>query len=330
MQSSFKRLLSRLELRTTIVYIAFVLIMILFSLFLKNFATTQNLFNIAKQSAMVAIMAFGMCFVIGAGQIDLSIGRLAALSSLVVALMLRETNNVPLSIFVTLLLGVVVGTINATIMNYTKLPAFLVTMGMQIILFGVAMWITNTAAVPISNVWFNTVFGGSNIPDKPVLIIWIVVFAIIMHTIMTKTSFGYRAMAVGGNEQAALYSGINIKRVKLQVMILSSVLASIAGMLFAGRLQVGRHTYADGAEMFVIAAAVLGGTSMSGGSAYIIGAAVGAVLMSMLDNGLVLAGFSVSQQYIVRGIVVILAAALGSLDVKRKQKSIPKVVDTAK
>ncbi len=130
---------------------------------------------------------------------------------------------------------------------------------------------------------------------------------------MKKTSFGVKILATGGNENAAIYSGINVRNIKLKIMILSGLFAALAGLLYLGRLSAAHYTYGEGIELSVIAAVVLGGTTMHGGKATLPGTLVGALLMTMLDNGVIIAGMNVEQQMIIRGVVTILATALGSL-----------------
>lgn len=181
------------------------------------------------------------------------------------------------------------------------------------------MWITNTAAVPIKNITYNKIFGIGSIGGVPVLILWTILFYIVGILIFNKTPFGRHTLAVGGNEVSAGYSGIKIDKIKIAVFMMSAAFAAFAGMLYAGRLQAGRFSYGEGDEMSVIAAVVLGGASMSGGSGSVFGALIGSVLMGLINNALILAGLSTAQQTIVRGAIIILAVALSNIT-QRKQK----------
>ena len=172
---------------------------------------------------------------------------------------------------------------------------------MMQIVRGSAMWITDTAAVPVSNKSFCYVFGIGDVGGIPVLILWTVVFYIVGILIFNKTPFGRHTLATGGNETSAQYSGINTVRVKMITFIMSGVFAAFAGILYAGRLQAGRYSYGDGDEMSVIASVVLGGTSMSGGTGSVIGALFGSVLMGMINNALILANLSSAQQTVGKG-----------------------------
>jgi len=304
-----------------IVYIAFVVMFIFFSIWLnsRGFLTSNNVLNITRQTAMISIMAVAMTFVIGAAQIDLSIGAIAALSSLVCALILQSTNNIPLALLASVGLGAGIGALNGWLVTKFRIPAFLVTLGMMNIVRGSAMWLTNTAAVPISNSDFTYIFGMGDIGGViPVLLIWTIVFVVFGAILLNKTPFGKKTLATGGNEMAARFTGINTDRVKLLAFLMSGAFAAFAGVLYAGRLATGRYTFGDGDEMSAIAAVILGGTSMAGGNGTVIGALVGSLLMGMINNALQLGGLSVSQQTIIKGVIIILAVALSNVSRKKQ------------
>jgi ribose transport system permease protein len=320
--------LKKIDWNKYIVYIAFVVVFIFLSVWLggRGFLSANNVLNITRQTAMITIMAIGMTFVIGAAQIDLSVGSTAALSALVCALVLRSTENVipiPFAVIFAALASIctggVIGAINGLLVTRVNIPAFLVTLGTMGIVRGSAMWLTNTAAVPISDVTpFNFIFGMGEIGGVPVLLIWTAVFVAAGYIMLNKTPFGKKTLAVGGNEVAAGFSGINIQRIKLYVFMMTGALAAFAGVLYAGRMGAGRYTFGDGDELTTIAAVILGGTSMSGGSGFVIGTLVGSLLMGMINNGLILGGLSVSQQTIVRGVIIILAVALSNISRKKR------------
>lgn len=314
--------LKTVTLQKSIVYIAFVVAFLVFTVFLgdRGFFTVTNLVNIVKQTSMITIMAFGMVFVIGAGQIDLTVGANVALSGLIAAIVMRDLGSPVLAIICALFVGALIGVVNGNILVYTGLPPFLITIGTQIIIKGIAMWVADNSAIPILNQNFNFVFGNGTVFGIPVLILWCLVFLILAYILLNMTSFGSKILGVGGNELAARYSGINVNRIKRQAMLISSLFASFAGLLYAARLEAGHYIYGDGVEMNIIAAVVLGGTNMNGGVASIIGTLFGAMLMGMIDNGLIIAGMSVSQQMIVRGIVVICATALGNIGLQKKNQ----------
>ena len=263
---------------------------------------------------MISIMSVAMTFVIASSNIDLSIGSIAALTSLVVGLVLQATGNVFLAIFSALAVGGISGFISGWFVATFGIPSFLVTLGMSSMIKGAAMWSTNTATVPIANETFNQVFGlGTIFGVIPVLLIWTLVALVLGHFVLNQMSYGRRVLATGGNVIAAKYTGVKVKRITISVLVISGIAASIAGMLYAGRMSSGRYTFGEGDELNVIAAVVLGGTSMAGGTGSIIGAIVGSLLMGMISNGLIIGGLSVAQQMIIRGAIIILAVTLSGL-----------------
>lgn len=299
--------------RQYIVYIAFVGIFIYFAVTLSSdgFLTTTNLLNIIRQTAVISIMGVAMTFVMSAAEIDLSVGSIAALSSLMTALALQSGYGILGAIVAGLGTGFIVGLINGMLVTKVAIPSFLVTLGMMGIAKGLAMWVTQTAPVPITNETYVFLFGSGNIGRVPVLLLWTLVIVAIGHVLLKKTAFGRRVLATGGNPTAARYSGVNVPRTKLYVLIGSGMLAGLAGMLYAGRMHAGRYTFGEGDELSVIAAVILGGTSLFGGVGTVIGTVIGSLMIGTINNGLIIMGLDVSQQNIVRGLIIILAVALG-------------------
>jgi ribose/xylose/arabinose/galactoside ABC-type transport system permease subunit len=303
------------------VYIVFAIVFVLFAAILgdKGFLSNKNLMNILRQTAMISIMAVAGTFIIAAGQIDLTVGANAAMSAMIVSLVLQDTNSIPLALVCALGFGLLIGAFNGFLVTKVKIPAFLATMGMMSAIRGTAMWVTNTSAVPIKNETFTNIFGIGSVFGISVLTIWTIVFYIVGVIVFNKTSFGRHVLATGGNEMSAKYSGVKTQRIKLAIFIISGVVAAFAGVLYAGRMQAGRFSYGDGDEMSVIAAVVLGGTAMSGGKGSVIGALVGSVLMGVINNGLILGGLSTAQQTIVKGIIIVLAVALSNISQGKKK-----------
>lgn len=298
--------------KNSLVFIALIVLFFIFSFTLQNvgkgFADQGNLWNIIRQTALIAILGVGMSFALGAGQIDLSQGSIVAVTSLTTALVLRSFGVAP-AIVVGLGVGLVVGALNGILIAYVGMPSFLATLGTQIIFAGVARTMTGLKSIPITDESFKFIFGGGNLGTIPVLVIWMLVIIVLGHLMLRKMPFGRKVLAIGGNARSALYSGINVKKTIFMVMIFSGLLASLAGILWAGRYGGGRYTIGEGSEVSAIAASVLGGTSISGGIASILGASAGAIMIGMIDSALVMYGLDVYQQMIVRGIVIIIAVA---------------------
>ena len=297
--------------RQNIIYIGFVGIFIFFAITLghKGFLDTNNLLNIVRQTAPIAIMAVAMTYVLAAGEIDLSIGAVAGLAS-VAAAMAMDIGGVPLGILAGVATGLIVGVINGVISTRIGIPTFLTTLAMMGVAKGTSMWVSGTKAVPILSDGYNWFFGGGYVGPLPVLLFWMLIAAAIGHVVLRRTTFGRWVLATGGSETATRYSGVNTRNIKFKVLIISSFAAAIAGMLYAGRFQTGRFQLGEGDELSVIAAAVLGGTSLFGGKGTVVGSIMGALMIGLINNGLILAGLEFSQQLIARGAIIILAVAI--------------------
>jgi ribose transport system permease protein len=304
-------LFKRFQWQQNIIYIGFVAVFILFAVLLgdSGFTSPNNLLNIFRQTATISIMAVAMTYVIAAAEIDLSIGSVAGLAAVVSAMTIDSFGLIP-GIAAGLAVGAIAGAISGGLVAWLKVPSFLVTLGMLGLVVGVARWITESAPIPIADQTFIAIFGGADIGPIPVLLIWVAVAVTIGAIVMNKTKFGRHVRATGGNLVAAGYTGVKTARVKFMVLLLSGVVASLAGMLYAGRLQSGRFQWGTGDELSVIAAVILGGTSLFGGRGQVVGSLFGALFIGLINNGLILAGLDVSQQQVVRGAIIILAVAL--------------------
>ena len=258
---------------------------------------------------MIAIMAVGMTFVLSAGEIDLSVGSVAGLTSVTTALAISNFGLIG-GVLGGLLTGIVLGMVNGLLTTRVGIPSFLVTLAMMGISRGTAMWVSNTAAIPILDKTYYFTFGSGNIGPVPVLLIWALIAAVIGHIVLRKTSFGRKMLATGGSETAARFTGIKTRDIKMQVLIISSLTAAFAGMLYAGRLRSGRFQLGEGDELSVIAAAVLGGTSLFGGFGSVVGSIMGALMIGLINNGLILMGLEFSQQLIARGVIILLAVTV--------------------
>jgi ribose transport system permease protein len=301
----------RIDIRQNILYVGFVVVFVVFAVTLgdQGFTSSNNLLNIIRQTATISVMAVAVTFVIGAAEIDLSVGAVAGLASVICAMALDSYGLVP-GILAGVLLGAVVGAINGSLVVGLGIPSFLVTLGMLGIAHGTAQWITDSAPQPILNDAFNNAFGTGDLGPIPSLVIWTAVAVAIGHVLLRRTAYGRGVLATGGNEEAARFSGVSTRRIKFTVMMASSTVAAIAGMLYAGRLQSGRFQWGEGDELSVIAAVILGGTSLFGGRASVIGALLGSLMIGLINNGLTLMGLEFSQQQIVRGGIIIMAVAL--------------------
>jgi ribose transport system permease protein len=303
--------------REYVVYIGFVLVFLFFAAFLgETFLNPTNLSNIVIQTAPITVMAVGLVFVLSTGEIDLSVGSVVAVSALTGAVALRETDNALIGVLAGLAVGAVVGLVNGVFVTLVRLPSFLVTLATMGAVAGVAREISNLQSIPVSNETVLGLFGSGELFGVPGLIIWSVLAIAVGFVLLNKTRYGAHVLAIGDNIGAARVSGIKTARVKIMVLMGSAMCASLAGLLYAGRLHGARYTLGEADLMTVIAAVIVGGTSLFGGKGTVVGALMGSLLMGMLNNGLILAHLSVSQQMIARGLIILVAVSL-SLREKR-------------
>lgn len=308
------KLKKNINISKCMVYIIFLVVLSLFAIFIGgSFFSLNNILNIIRQTAVVSMIAVTMTFVIAIGEIDLSVGSTIGLSGLMAALVLQSTDNIPLAILAALAVGLVVGLINGLLIVALNLPSFLVTLGMQMVLVGTSMWITNTTAIPIGNTTFTFIFGGGSIGKLPLLLPWVLITGAVGYIVLNRTPYGKKVLAVGGNATSARYSGINVKKIVVYVFVYSSLMAALGGMLYAGRMSSGRYTFGDGLELDAIASVILGGTSMAGGNGSIVGAIIGSLLIGTINNGLMFFGLSTAQQTVDKGAIIILSVALSAL-----------------
>ena len=284
-----------------------------------SFATSTNIFNVLRQISVNVFLACGMTMVILIGGIDLSVGSVIAISGCLCAGLITN-NGIPsgLAIILAIIIGTLVGAFNGLIIANTKIPPFIVTLAMMNIGRGFARIYTNATTILVNDELFIWIGSGKIFGEIPVQLLFMVVVVIITGLILNKTKFGRNIYAVGDNQQAAVYSGINSKKVIFLVFTLSGLFAACAGILSAARTFSGQFNVGDGAEMDAISAVVLGGTSMTGGVGRISGTLIGCLVIGILNNGMNLMGIDSSWQYVVKGIVVLLAVYI---DYIKKEKS---------
>ena len=299
------------EPRRYVVYVAFLLILGFFAVTLHDdgFLSTTNLLNIVRQTTPVAVMAVAVVFVLSAGEIDLSIGSVVALSALVTAEVM-QSRPAALAVAAGLGVGFAVGTVNGLFVTLLRLPSFLVTLASLGIVAGLARSITDLESVAVDNQGFVEVFGSGDVGPIPSLAFWAIGVAALGHFAFRHRRFGAHVLATGDNADAAHASGIRVDRVRLAVLVLSAVAAALAGILYTGRLQGAAYTLGQQDVVTVLAAVVIGGTRLFGGEGSVIGALVGSLIMGMLTNGLILSGLSASEQMIAQGVLLLLAISL--------------------
>ena len=286
----------------------------------EQFLVEDNIFSVLRQISFIAILAIGECLVIITGGIDLSVGSIFAMSSVVAAMSMAQWGvSVFVGIVIGLFVGAVFGLANGLFITKLRLPPFIATLGTLSIARGLAYGVTG--GYPISSLpqAFKYI-GQGYIGPVPFPVVLLVFLGVIFTIFLRKTVLGRRIYAIGGNEETARVSGIKVKNVKLIVYVLSGVMASISGMATAGRLGVAQSTAGQGYELDAIAAVIIGGASVTGGIGTVFGAIIGAAIMGVLKNGLVLLSVSAYWQQAIVGCVIILAVSMDQLRFVRKRK----------
>ena len=281
-----------------------------------SFITPDNLINILRQASYTAIAAVGMTMVIIIGEIDLSAGSLVCAAGLAGALVCKGTDSVLLAVMAALIMGAIVGLFNGSLRAIGQLPGFIASLASMTILRGLAYIVTGGNSVVWSNDNFTMIGTGyiSIIPVPVIIMFAAVIFGVLL---TTKFRFGRYIYAVGGNMEASRWSGIAVVRVKIIVYVIMGVLTAIAGLIITARLGSGQPSAGLNFEMDCITAAVVGGTSMSGGRGKIIGTVVGVLLLTVLTNGMTLVGMNTYWQQVLKGVIIVISV-LADTQTKRR------------
>lgn len=286
----------------------FVLAVILWIL-TPHFLTISNLLNIAQQTSINAIIAVGMTFVIITAGIDLSVGSIMAFSGVVLASALNAGIPIPIALLIGLGVGLCCGLINGALITYGKLPPFISTLGMMSVARGAALLYTDGRPISGFSNEFRFLATGE-ILHIPTPVILMVLVYIIAHIMLNKTKFGRYTYAIGGNEEAAILSGVRVKYYKSLVYGFCGLLSGLAAIILTARLNSAQPIAGIMYELDAIAATVIGGTSLLGGEGRVVGTLIGALIMGVLRNGLNLLGVSSFVQQTVIGAVIIIAVLI--------------------
>lgn len=281
---------------------------IVISIINPSFLTSNNLLNILRQTSTNLYLALAMTMIIIIGGIDLSVGSIMAVTGVATTALISSFEfSVFAAVAAGLLVGMLFGAINGYVAATTVIPPFIITLATMNIARGAAYVLTDGKPVRVMSDSFNSIGSGYVAGILPAPVLYLMILLIICYLIMNKTKLGRYMYAVGGNSEAAKFSGINIKKIKFFAYTFSGLMAAVAGIVLASRMFSGQPTAGDGAELDAIAAVVLGGTSMTGGFGRIGGTVIGALIIGVLSNGLNLMGVSSFWQYIVKGIVIMVA-----------------------
>ncbi len=324
-----------LKLRTLIAFLA---VLLVFSILVPNFFSPGNLVTMAKHSAIWAILAMGMTYVILGGGIDLSVGSIAGLCGMLAGGFIREGLRLPmfdiviffhtpLMILVVLLIGVLLGAVNGLFITKLGVAPFIATLGMLYMARGFAMLRSGGKTFPnlIGDPELGTtgfpILGAGTILGIPILVWLAIIIAIISAYVSKKTPLGRHVYAVGGNEEAAALSGIRVKKIQMATYMFSGFTAAFVGLILASQLVASHPSTGNTYELTTIAAVVLGGTSLSGGRGTIAGSIVGALIIGVLTDGLIMVGISSFWQQAIKGMVVILAVVIDQYQLKKQNEA---------
>jgi ribose/xylose/arabinose/galactoside ABC-type transport system permease subunit len=277
----------------------------------RNFLSLENLIGILYQIAIIGIMAACMTFVIITGGIDLSVGPVMAISGLLAVLTMQATGlSLTYGLFVGLLSGVVAGTISGFAIGYFKLPPFVVTLGMMSIIRGTALLIGEATPHAVDGPASFLFIGNGRLMGIPFPIFLFAAVGAILYFIQTRTPFGLSVFAIGENQEAARLAGLPVLKTKTLVYTISGLGAAVAGVILASQVHTASAVYGNGAELDAIAAVVIGGTSLAGGSGSIHRSVLGALLIGIINNGLSILNVSIEMQLVVKGVIIVLALTL--------------------
>ncbi|MFB0918406.1 MAG: ABC transporter permease [Clostridiaceae bacterium] len=305
------------------IFMVLLVFVVISSLLNPNFLSQGNLFNILKQLAVPVLLSFGAMMLIVSGMIDLSAGSVLALAGVLSVTSYKATNSLALAVVVGLGVGVLANIINAVMVVQFKVPAFIATLAMQMVARGAALYYSD--GQNILQIGGYTVFGQSSVGVIPISVIIMLVVTILIYYIMKHTKLGRSMYAIGGNEEASIASGINVKRNKYMTYIINGLLVGAAGILFMSRVNAGLPNGAVGYEMEGLTATIVGGTSFSGGAGTTLGTLVGALIIGVLNNIMNLTSVNSYIQQIVKG-AIIAVAVIWDIRSKRGGKKITRKV----
>lgn len=289
-----------------------VILVALMAMIAPNFVSFNNGLNVARAVSINAILAAGMTLVILTGGIDLSVGSAVALTGVSSVLLWTAGAPAIAAVLGGIVVGALTGLIDGSLVAFLGLPSFIITLGALTYIRGLSYSLTNAQPLIASNLGFRGLGNGAIAGIPTPVVIMVIVYAILWF-VLERTTFGRHVYAVGGNPEAARLAGVNVKWTLLRVYLIMGACAGLAGVIFAARVESGQPKAGEGYELDAIAAVVLGGTSLFGGRGRITGTLIGALIIGVLSNGLVLMDVPFFFQLVVKGAVIILAVAIDGL-----------------
>lgn len=313
-----------LQIESLPVAIATLVLAFVIGLLKPAFWDVDNLHDVLQQSVYVGILAAGLAFLIGMREIDLSVGSMFALTLIIGALLMQDGMDPWLAVVLAIGLGGVMGLINAVLVEAIAIPGIVATLATLSMFRGLSIALTDgqtVSGLPVESSFF-TIFGG-DLLGFPVTGIVMIAVGIALTGVLRLTPFGYRVRSIGSNPEAATFAGISITRVRIQALVMMGLLGGVAGVMALAFFRTGDPNIGIGFELQAIAAAVIGGTPLSGGRATVAGAIVGAVLLSVVTNGLVYFDVPINWSQFATGSVILAAVALDSLVRRRRRRTAP-------
>lgn len=299
-----KKLIAQVNIYRSVLILMFICIAA--TILSENFLSVSNMFNVIRQVAVGGLVACGMTFVILTGGIDLSVGSIVGLTGALSAGIMKASDNVLLAILAAMAVGILCGMINGFFVAQCGIPAFIATLGMMTLLRGCVLVYTQGSPIAIKNAAYKFIGKGSLL-GIPLPIVMVILFFLLGHYVLSQTPFGRAVYALGGSREAARLAGIRTKGTEWAVYTINGFMCSVAGIVLTSRLASAQSTGGEGIEMDAIAAVILGGTSLSGGSGFILPTVVGAIIMGIIDNLLTLMKIDPHATNIVKGAVILLA-----------------------
>lgn len=289
------------------IFIILIVVLVAASFLSPNFLSSDNLFNVLRQVAVITILAYGAMTLIIGGMIDLSAGAVMAFAGVASVMVYKSTGSMILAVLMGIAVGVACNLINAFLVATLRTPAFIVTLGMMLMARGAVLELTQGQNVLQLGDFI--LIGQGNLGLLPIPVLILIIITIVIWYLMNQTRYGRSVYAVGGNEEAARAAGIAVERVKYQAFLVNGVLVGIAGVIFMSRVNAGLPNAGIGYELQAITAPIIGGTSFSGGVGTVLGTLAGALIVGVLGNIMNLIGIGSYVQQIVMGLIIVVAVA---------------------
>lgn len=296
--------------------VAVLAVIVVLAITAPGFATLNNATSVLRDAATIGVVAWAATLVIVAGEIDISLGPAVAFASVVMAKVMGWGVALPLAILITLCVAAALGGMAGALRAFFNVPSFIATLALYSALRGLGLFTTNALPIPIEPSPFLDLLAGKILGIPTPAIIMVVLFAVFTF-IARRTAYGRSVFAVGGNAKAAYLAGIPVRRVRVMLFATTGLMCGVAGIILAARLGSGNGGAATGLEFDVIAAVVIGGTSLAGGRGSMLGTFLGVVFISLIGNGLILLGVNPFFQDVVRGLIIVIAVLVNMLIVRR-------------